>query len=136
MVVWKERKHEDDGARAGVDATSIATLRGCGLFKFFHAPSMISHVKLMEYILQMWNPKQQYFEVGAHILSVEVEDIYFLIGLSRRGAPISLTGSRGGDITTQELIVHHCYPGTNMSGKKIPIKEVMEFPLRTVLFTM
>ena len=75
MVVWKERQHEDDDARAGADVPSIDALQGCDLLKFFHAPSMISHVKLLEYILQMWNPKQQYFEVGAHILSVEVEDI-------------------------------------------------------------
>ena len=58
----------------------------------------------------MWNLEQQHFEVGAHILTVEVEDIYFLIGLLRRDAPISLTGSRRGDITTQELIDRHCNP--------------------------
>ena len=84
----------------------------------------------------MWNPEQQHFEVGAHILIVEVEDIYFLIGLSRQGAPISLIGSRGGDITTQELIDHHCIPGTRTSGKKIPIKAVMDGPLWTIFFTM
>ena len=77
----------------------------------------------------MWNPKQQYFEVGPHIVTVEAEDIYFLIGLSRRGAPIYLTGSRGGDITTHELIVCHCFPGTKMSGKKIPMKAVIDIPL-------
>ena len=49
---------------------------------------------------------------------------------------ISLTGSRGGDITTQELIVRHFYPRTKMSGKKILIKEVRDLPLRSVLFTM
>ena len=69
-------------------------------------------------------------------MTIEVEDIYFLTGLSRRGAPISLTGSRGGDITTQELINHHCIPGTRTSGKKIPIKAVVDGPLHTVLFTM
>ena len=84
----------------------------------------------------MWNPEQQYFEVGAHILKIEVEDIYFLIGISIRGAPISLTGSPGGDITTQELINHHCIPWTRTSRKKIPIKAVVDGPLRTVLFTM
>ena len=73
----------------------------------------------------MWNPKKQYFEVGAHILTIEVEDIYFLTGLSRGGAPISLTGSRGGDITTQELTNHHYIPGTRTLGKKIPIKVLM-----------
>ena len=65
---------------------------------------MVSHKLLLEHILQMWNLEQQYFEVGAHILTVEVEDIYFLTGLLRQGTPISLTDSCGGDITTRELI--------------------------------
>ena len=84
----------------------------------------------------MWNLEQQYFEVGYHVLTIEVEDIYFLTGLSRRGAPISLTSSRGGHVTTLELINHHCIPGTRMSRKKIPIKVVRDDPLRTLLFTM
>ena len=84
----------------------------------------------------MWNLDQQYFKVGAHILTVEVEDIYLLTSLSRRGVPISLTSSHGGDITTRELIDHHCAPGTGTSGKKIPIIVVMDRPLRIVLFTM
>ena len=95
---------------------------------------MVSHEWLLEHLLWMWNPEQQHFEVGAHILTVEVDDIYFWTGLLRRGAPISLTGSRGGDITTQELTDHHCIPGTRTLGKKIPIKAVMDGPLRTVLF--
>ena len=44
---------------------------------------MVSHECLLEYILRMWNPEQQYFEVGAHVLTIEVEDIYFLTGLLR-----------------------------------------------------
>ena len=90
---------------------------------------MVSHERLLEHILRMWNLEQQHFEVGAHILIVKVEDIYFLTGLSRQGGPILLTGSRGGDITTQELINHHCIPGTRTSGKKISIKVVMDGPL-------
>ena len=97
---------------------------------------MVSHEHLLENILRMWNPEQPFFEVGSHVLTIEVEDIYFLIGLLRWGAPISLTGSRGGDITTQELINHHCIPRTRTSGKKIPIKAVVDGPLRTVLFTI
>ena len=58
------------------------------------------------------------------------------MGLSRRGALVSLTGSREGDVTTQELIHHYCEPGTKMSGKKIPIKVVVDDALCTILFTM
>ena len=100
MVVWKERQHEDDDSRASEDVGSIVSLRGCGLLKFFHVPSMMSHVRLLEYILRMWNPKQKYFKVGRQVLTMEVEYIYFLIYLSRYGAPISLTGPWGGDVTT------------------------------------
>ena len=97
--------------------------------KFFQTPSMVSNERLLEHILRMWNPKHQLFEVGDHILTVEVEDIYFLTGLSRWGAPISLTSSRGGDITTQELIDRHYIPGMRTSGKKIPIRVVTDRPL-------
>ena len=114
----------------------IAALRDCGLLKFFHTPSMVSHEPLLDHILRMWNLEQQYFEVGAHILTIEVEDIYFLTCLLRQGAPISLTGSHGGDITTQELVNRHCILGTKALGKKIPIKAVVDGPLRTFLFTM
>ena len=74
--------------------------------------------------------------MGAHVLTIEVEDIYFLTGLSRKGAHISFTGSQGGDVTTQELINHHCVPGTRMSGKNMSIKVVVDDALRTVIFTM
>ena len=114
----------------------IDALRDVGLLNLFHKPNMVLHERLLEHILRMWNPEQQYFEVGAHILTVKVEDIYFLTGLSRRGASISLNGSCGGNITTQELIDRHCIPGTRTSGKKIPIKAVVDGPLHTVLFTM
>ena len=97
---------------------------------------MSSHVRLCEYIVRMWNSEQQYLEVGAHVLTVEVEEIYFLTGLSRRGENISLTGPQGGDITTQELIDRHYFLSTQMSGKNIPIKEVMDLPIWTVIFTI
>ena len=136
MVIWKERKHDNDDAFVEQNVGCIVTLRDCGLIKFFRTPSMVSHERLLENILLMWNPEQPYFEVGAHVLTIEVEDIYFLTGLSRWGAPISLTSSHGGDITTQELINRYCIPGTRTSGKKIFIKAVVDDPLRIVLFTM
>ena len=106
MVIWKERTHDNENAFAERNVGCISALRDCGLLNFFRIPSMVSHEWLLEHILQMWNPEQQYFKVGSDILTVEVEDIYFLTGLSRRGAPISLIGSHGGDITTRELIDH------------------------------
>ena len=62
-------------------------------------------------------------------MTVEIEYIYFLTGMSRRGDTIYLTSSLGGDITTQELIDCNCILGTKMSGKNIPIKVVMDISL-------
>ena len=93
MVIWKERQHDNDDAFAERNVGYIAALQDYGLLKLFQTPSMVSHEQLLEHRLWMWNIEQQHFEVGAHILTVEVEDIYFLAGLSRQGAPISLTGS-------------------------------------------
>ena len=96
MVMWKERTHDNENAAAERNVDCIATLWDCGLLNFFQTPSMVSHERLLEHILQMWNPEQQYFKVRAHIVTVEVEEIYFLTSVSRRGAPISLIGSCGG----------------------------------------
>ena len=82
MVVLKELQHDDDDSLATRNADYIDSLRGCGLLKFLCATSMIYHARLLEYILHMWNPEQHHFEVGPHILTVEVEDIYFLTRLS------------------------------------------------------
>ena len=98
--MWKEIEHELDDIRVGNDAGTLVALHGSRILKFFNIPSMRSQVKLLEYIVRTWNPEQQYFEVGAHVLKLEVEDIYFLIGPSWLGEPISLTVPLGGEITT------------------------------------
>ena len=81
MVIWKEREHDIGDIRGANDVGTVAALCRSGLLKSFNVPSMRSHVRLLEYILRMWNPEKQYFKVGAHILMVEVEYIYLLIGL-------------------------------------------------------
>ena len=77
MVIWKERQHENDDAFSEINTGCIATLRDYGLLKFFRTPNMVSHEHLLEHILSMWNPEKKYFEVGAHVLTIEVEYIYF-----------------------------------------------------------
>ena len=88
MVIWKERTHDDEDATAERNPLCILALQNCGILNFFQTPSMVSHEILLEHILRMWNLEKQYFRVGAHILTVEVEDIYFLTSLSRR-VPLS-----------------------------------------------
>ena len=49
---------------------------------------------------------------------------------------MDLASPRGGDITAESLISQYYMYGTQMSGKKIPIKDVMDIPLRPVSFTI
>ena len=65
---------------------------------------MKAYVRLLEYIIGMWDPDQHHFMVGIHTLPIEIEDIYFLTGLSRRGSQVVLSGARGGDTSLDDLI--------------------------------
>jgi hypothetical protein len=62
--------------------------------------------------------------VGAHTLTIDIEDIYFLIGLYRRGSRVTLTGSRGGDEPMNYYFRHHCVSGTEKRSGKVAIRDV------------
>ena len=51
-------------------------------------------MRLLEYLVHMWDVNEQTFHVGAHTLTIDIKDIYFLIGLSRYGSHVTLTSSR------------------------------------------
>ena len=51
MVIWKEITHDDEDAAAEKNVVCIASLWDCGFLKFFWTPSMVSHERLLEYIL-------------------------------------------------------------------------------------
>jgi hypothetical protein len=49
---------------------------------------MKKEVLLLEYIIGLWDDVEQAFQIGPQMLKIELDDVYFLTGLSRRGAPI------------------------------------------------
>ena len=104
MEIWKEREREVLDNQAANDPATIEALRNCGLLKYFRVPSMKAHIQLLEYIIEMWDTDQQHFVMGIHILLIEVEDIYFLNGLSMRGIPVALSRARGGETSLHDLI--------------------------------
>jgi hypothetical protein len=40
---------------------------------------------LLEYLFHMWDINEKAFHVRVHTLTLEIDEIYFLTGLSRRG---------------------------------------------------
>jgi hypothetical protein len=103
VLEWHEREHEEDDDIVGNNLGTISSLRNCGLLKFFRIPGMRAQVRLLEYLIHMWDVDQQVFHVGVHTsFCLDIEDIYFLEGLSRCGYHASLTGSRGGGLPMSE----------------------------------
>jgi hypothetical protein len=42
-------------------------------------------------MIRLWDSDEQAFHIGSHILEIDIEDVHFLMGLSKRGAPIILS---------------------------------------------
>jgi hypothetical protein len=136
VLEWREREHEDDNDTAKNHPQTIATLRDCGLLKYFRIPGMRAQVRLLEHLVRMWDPDQQVLNVGSHTLMIDIEDIYFLTGLSRRGSYVSLTGNRRGGMKMSEYCREYCVPEAERQRGKVAIWGVTDITLRTILFTI
>ena len=69
----------------------------------------------------MWEPDSQRFLVGDQYLEIEIDDIYFLTGLSCRGELVTFGGRGGGGEPVESYIRDLCTEGTRRQGGKIPI---------------
>jgi hypothetical protein len=84
----------------------------------------------------MWDVAQQLFHVESHTLSLDIEDIYFLTGLSRRGSHVTLTGNRGGGLPMSEYVRRYCEPRAESLKGKVSIRDIRDLPLWNILFTI
>jgi hypothetical protein len=85
MLKWSEREHEEEYYFVGNDPGIVMALRQCGLLKFFKIQGMRAQLRLLEYLVHMWDVNEKEFHVGFHTLTIDIEDIYFLTGLSHHG---------------------------------------------------
>ena len=58
MVIWKENEHETIDFQDVSDPTTIEALQNCGLLKHFRVPGMKAYIRLLEYIIDMWDSQQ------------------------------------------------------------------------------
>ena len=129
MIEWQEREHEDVDRQILNNLSSMAVLRNCGSIKFFEVLGMRAQSALLQYIISLWDVDLRVFRVGEETLALEIDDIYFLTGLSRRGAPINLVGKRPSAVTTEALLAEHGVPGAVLKSRNIPILSIGNFPL-------
>ena len=125
----------NDQAALG-DRAIIVSLRNCGLLKFFMCLGLRVQPLLLQQMVAMWEPDSQQFLVGDQYLEIEVNDIYFLTGLSYRGEMVDFGGRGGGGEPVESYIIDLCAKGTHRQGGKHPIQHITDIPLSTILYTM
>lgn len=97
---------------------------------------MRQKIELLQFLVHAWNLIDQAFHIGDKVVPIVIDYVYFLTGLFRRGARISLSGFSHGGESVRDYIRLFCWPGTYPSKDgKINIRDVSELPLRTILFT-
>ena len=70
-------------------------------------------------------------------LTTEVEDIYFIKGLSRGGEVVNVRSrGPGGGLTIDEYIDVYCYPNTKKVRSHIPTNSIQVLGLKAILLTL
>jgi hypothetical protein len=55
---------------------------------------MKKEILLLEHMIKLWDVMEQGFRIGTQLLTIELEDVYFLTGLLKKGVPISFSRQR------------------------------------------
>ena len=86
VLEWRQREHEIMDQAALQSAPTIQALRTSGLLKFFYTSSMRANVHILEFMVNYWDHDLGMFNLQGETLEITTEDIYFITGMSRRGA--------------------------------------------------
>ena len=78
------------------------------------------------------------FDLQGEVLEITSEDVYFISGLSRQGAPMNLEGTgRGGDpLSVHNYIDIYYELGTQKRASCIRIVHIRNFPLQVLMSTI
>jgi len=132
-VQRREREHEAVSELVAVDLNVMAVLMQCGLLKFFLCPFMHAQPRVLNALIDYWHPDAEAFMLEGQSLVPTTEDIYFLIGLSRRGEPINFRTFPVGPSKILELIAEHHEVGTDHVGSQVPISRINNLSLSAIL---
>ena len=85
-------------------------------------------------LVDYWDLDSESFHIDRMSLTIEVEDIYFITGLSWRGEVLNLHshGPRGG-LTIDEYIVVYYFSDTKKVGSQILTNSIQVLGLKAIL---
>ena len=115
----------------------MEALRDCRLKKLFMAPCLRAQLELLQYFISVWEIDQEKSIIHDQELEIEVSDVYFIIGLSRRGAIPILTGTRP-SMENMSMVIDRVCPGARKGSRsgKVDIQTIPNLALKVVLHTI
>jgi hypothetical protein len=98
---------------------------------------MRAQVRFLQFLVDYWDPDSESFNLDGKPLRIEVEDIYFLTGFSRRGEVVNLKarGARS-SMNIEEYIDAHCIAGTDKFRSQLPIQAINNLSLKIVFLVL
>ena len=135
-ITWREREHAAVDNEVMNSPEALDALRGCGLLKFFKLPNMKENTRLLEMLINYWDVDEEAFMIDQMPLRMEVEDIYFITGLSRRGEVVHSRGRTQSSLTIQDYVQIYFPRHPKKVGSQISITHVASLSLRIILFTI
>jgi len=118
LLEWREREHEALDTEVMESDAALEALRLCGLKKIFEMNSMRAQPRMLEMLVGYWDPDVEAFMLDCQPLRIEVEDIYFLTGLSPRGMVASLKDRNIGGLMVYEYMPYIVLQGQRKLGLK------------------
>ena len=78
----ERREHGEVEEAIRADLMAQQALRACSLYKFWCLGSLRAKPRLLQMLMDYWDPDLEFFHIDGMSLSIEIEDIYFSTGLS------------------------------------------------------
>ena len=83
VLEWREREHGDVEEVVQGELMAQQALRACDLYKFWCLGSLRAKPRILQMLVDYWDPDSESFHIDGISLSIEIKDIYFITRLSR-----------------------------------------------------
>ena len=137
VLEWREREHGDVEEAVWGDLMAQQALRACKIYKFWCLGSVRAKPILLQMLLDYWDPNSESFHINGMSLTIEVEDIYFIIGFSQWGEVVKLRSREPkGGLTIDEYIAVYYFLDMEKVGTQILTNSIQVLGLKAILLAL
>ena len=88
-------------------------------------------------LVDYWDPNTEDIQLDGMPLRLEVEDIYFIIGLSQQGEVVKLSACGvGGGVTIEEYITVYCLLDIENIESQVLVNSIRSLSLRVIVLVL